>query len=320
MSIDARHCDARDFIVTDETFGGAIVDFGLTKENVKRLCTEPVRLRISPGFIARSNAGRATTLGRDGSDYTASIIGALTNASVVELWTDVNGVMTANPGVVENAISIDAMTYEEAMELSHFGARVIHPPTMHPVMKSKIPLVVRNTYNPDFDGTVISDKPSASDRTITGITTISPISLMTISGGGMIGVKGLAGRLFTTLGQNEINLILITQASSEHSICFAIAAGQGARAKDAIEKEFAAEIANHVLNPPSFEKDLCILAIVGEKMRQKPGIAGGLFSALGENNINVAAIAQGSSERNISIVIHNTDQHKAKNKIHSEFF
>ncbi len=316
--IDAKFKDSRDFIVTDNNFGKARVNFEKTDENLAALKQKSVL--VFPGFVAKNEQGQATTLGRDGSDYTAAILGAGTDSSVVELWTDVDGVLTANPAYVKNARSILQMTYEEAMELSHFGARVIHSPTMRPVTLKNIPLKVKNTFNPKFRGTLIGSGPIEKDELVTGISTISNVSFISVEGGGMVGVRGVAGRLFTTLAESGVNLIMISQGSSEHSICFALSPHEEYDAVLSINREFEYEIARGIIDNPIVESSMCVLAIVGENMRRKPGIAGRLFMALGDAEISVKAIAQGASERNISIVIKSSDESLALNAIHSAFF
>ena len=319
-NVNAVRRDSRNYIITDDQFGSAIVDFDATGTAFKKLKLKTGEVPVFPGFVARCKDGRVTTLGRDGSDYTAAIIGASLHASVVELWTDVDGVMTANPAYVKDAVPVLQMTFEEAMELSHFGARVIHPPTMHPVTRAGIPLKVRNTFNPDFGGTVISSSGGVHKGAVTGISTLSDVSFVRFEGSGMVGVRGVAGRLFTVLAHAGVNLIMISQGSSEHSICFAVLPSDEKISVSSIADEFDFEISRQVIKPPVVESDKCVLAVVGENMRQQPGIAGTLFSALGAADISVTAIAQGSSERNISIVIDRSAESKALNVIHAAFF
>ncbi|MBN2804898.1 MAG: aspartate kinase, partial [Deltaproteobacteria bacterium] len=280
--LNARRIDSRDYFVTDDQFGKANVDFNDTEKKLSKLKIEMGEVLVFPGFIARSKSGFGTTLGRDGSDYTAAILGAALKSDVVELWTDVDGVLTANPLMVKDAESILEMTYEEAMELSHFGARVIHPPTMLPVTVNNIPLKVLNTFNPKFIGTVIKKEVKSSTFLITGISTISNVSFIRMEGGGMVGEKGIAGRLFSALAKSGVNLIMISQGSSEHSICFAVTSSHEDKAVNTINDEFAREIERSIVDKPSVEKNQCVLAVVGENMRRRPGIAGKLFTALGD--------------------------------------
>jgi aspartokinase/homoserine dehydrogenase 1 len=259
-------------------------------------------------------------LGRGGSDYTASIFAAALNSKEIEIWTDVNGVLTADPRKVKNSFSIEKLSYEEAMELSHFGAKVIYPPTMQPALNKNIPIRIKNTFNPDFDGTLISKKTDGSNYLIKGISSIDNIALISVHGSGMVGVSGTAQRIFGALASKNISVILITQASSEHSICFAVLPAFAQSAKKVIEHEFRYEIKEGVVNEPWIEDSMSIIAVVGENMRKTTGISGKIFNSLGKNGVNIAAIAQGSSERNISVVISQQDEAKALNVLHDAFF
>ena len=270
--------------------------------------------------MASAKGGLTTTLGRGGSDYTASLLAAGLDASVIEIWTDVSGVLTADPRKVKRAFTIPSMTYAEAMEMSHFGAKVIYPPTLQPALKKKIPLYIKNTFNPSFEGTLISDHFDSGGHAVKGISSISDIALLTLSGGGLVGVPGISGRLFSALAQAGVNVILITQGSSEHSISFAVQPALANKAKKQVEKAFEYEISMGVVNTVKIESDLSVVAIIGENMRYQPGIAGRLFQGLGKNGINAVAIAQGSSELNISVVINRTDEAKALNALHEAFF
>lgn len=313
--------DTRTLIKTDNNFGNAKVLFQITKENFKEYFAQHKEIQVVTGFIGSTVNEETTTLGRGGSDYTASIFGALLNSDEIEIWTDVNGVMTSDPRKVKNAFPIKHLTYEEAMELSHFGAKVIYPPTMQPAMKRKIPIRIKNTFNPNFEGTLISNKKLNSHKyLIKGISSIDQIALIRVQGSGMIGVAGVAERIFSALAKRKINVILITQASSEHSICFAILPKNKMEAKQSIEEEFKYEIALNQINEIIIEDNLAIVAIVGENMRKTPGIAGKVFQTLGKNGINISAIAQGSSELNISTVIPINDEAKALNALHDTFF
>jgi aspartokinase/homoserine dehydrogenase 1 len=315
------HClDARTVIKTDENFGAARVNFNLTNQNLIEYFTSHTGLTIVTGFLGFTENSETTTLGRGGSDYTASIVAAVLNAEEIEIWTDVDGVMTADPRKVAKAFSIDRLTYEEAMEMSHFGANVIHPPTMQPALNENIPIKILNTFNKGFTGSIISSTDAPSSYLIKCVTSIPEVALFRVQGSGMFGVTGTAMRVFGTLAREGINIILITQASSEHSICFAVAPKDSSRAKKIIEGEFRLEIETKQIDHPIVETNLSVIAVVGENMRKTPGISGRLFQSLGKNGINVITIAQGSSELNISVVVPKQDEIKALNAIHDSFF
>ncbi|WPU98865.1 bifunctional aspartate kinase/homoserine dehydrogenase I [Mucilaginibacter sp. cycad4] len=318
---DVLFVDAADVIKTDSAFGNAKVNTELTERLIQGLYAENKgKTLIVTGFIAGNDAGQTTTLGRGGSDYTAAIFGAALNAQEVQIWTDVNGMMTADPRMVKKAFSLTELTYTEAMELSYFGAKVIYPPTMIPAFLKKIPIVIKNTFEPEFEGTVIRHDCKASTLPIKGISSINNISILNLEGSGMVGKSGFSGRLFSLLAREQINVILITQSSSEHSITFAVQPQDTERAKQVIEQEFELELAAKKLEHLVIEKNLAILAIVGENMKQTPGMSGKLFHALGRNGVNVRAIAQGSSEYNISVIISANDLSKALNAVHDAFF
>ena len=314
------YLDARQLIRTNDNFGNAIVDFKVTNEQIGTYFKENTGSFITTGFIASTSEGSTTTLGRGGSDYTAAIFGASLDASVIEIWTDVDGVMTADPRKVKDAFTVPQMTYAEAMEMSHFGAKVIYPPTIVPAMEYHIPLCIRNTYNPTFKGTFISNDPVETDAILSGVTSISKIVLLTLQGSGMFGVSGIAARLFDALAKAEVNIILITQGSSEHSITCAISPEDKEKAEKTIASAFDYELKRGQIEPLIVEENLSTIAIVGERMRSRPGMAAQLFTALSKNGINVVAIAQGSSELNISLVIDKKDETKALNAIHERFF
>ncbi|MCX6254127.1 MAG: bifunctional aspartate kinase/homoserine dehydrogenase I, partial [Bacteroidia bacterium] len=318
---DSQYIDSRSFIKTDSNFGFANVDFVLTNNLIRQSFAESRKYIIVPGFIASNSHGETTTLGRGGSDYTAAIIAAALDAEVLEIWTDVDGFMTADPKKVEKAYAIESLTYSEAIELSHFGAKVIYTPTLRPVYKKNIPILVLNTFNPGSKGTIISHKSTDDNKSpIKGISSIDYIDLITLQGTGMVGVTGTSMRLFGALARRSINIILITQASSEYSITFAVTPSDSGPAVEAIHEEFNKEISlNNELNV-LLEKNLSIIAIVGERMKNTPGISATLFKSLGRNGINVIATAQGSSELNISVVIKNESLKKALNVIHDGFF
>jgi bifunctional aspartokinase / homoserine dehydrogenase 1 len=318
--IAAEFCDARQIIHTNATYGMGDVDFEITNHQILEYFAKTADIQCVTGFIASTKDGITTTLGRGGSDYTASIIGAALDADVIEIWTDVDGMMTADPRKVTNAFTIPSISYAEAMELSHFGAKVIYPPSLQPAFAKNITLKVLNTFNTDFEGTFVQKAADKKDYAITGISSIDEIALVNIQGSGMIGVAGISGRLFTALSNNDISVILISQASSEHSICFSINPKNAQKASDVLEKEFSHEIAFGYIDGISIEKNLSIIAIVGEGMKKSTGVSGKLFSVLGKNGINIVATAQGSSELNISVVISKSDLSKALNSIHGVFF
>ncbi len=317
---DAEFLDTRRLIKTDNSFGKARVYFDRSYQNIQEFFEGHERLQIATGFIASTFQNETTTLERGGSDYTAALLGCALSASCIEIWTDVDGVMTADPRKVCKAFPISTMTYEEAMEMSHFGARVLHPPTMHPAVEKEIPIHIHNTFSPSLPGTIISSESKSNGHMIKGISSIDHIALLRIQGGGMIGIAGIAQRLFTALARKKVNIILITQASSEHSICIAVEPEIASVAKREIEEEFSLEIYAHQIDEVVVEDNLSIVAVVGENMRQFQGIAGRLFSTLGKNGVNVIAIAQGSSELNISIVIKKSDELKSLNVLHDAFF
>ncbi len=319
MGIPAHFADARRFICTNNRFGAAQVDFPATKRLISEYFKNVNSLPVVTGFIASTPDGQTTTLGRSGSDYTAAILAAALDAHELEIWTDVDGMMTADPKLVKKAFTIPEMSYEEAMELSHFGAKVIFPATMRPVMQKGIPIHIKNSFNPEGPGTVIRSGP-VNGKLVKGISSIAGISLLNIQGSGMVGVVGVSRRLFEALATQGVNVILISQASSEHSICIAVEASQGKMAKEAIENEFRYELRDRLIDGVHLSEDHNIIALVGDGMRHHPGISGRMFSALGKNGINVTAIAQGSSERNISAVIADADCKKALTALHDTFF
>ena len=318
--LETDFLDARQVIRTDAQFGNAKVDFETTNALIKNWFSTHSNFQAVTGFIGSTAEGITTTLGRGGSDYTAAILGAALDASSIEIWTDVNGVLTADPRLVKKAFTIPSMTYREAMEMSHFGAKVIYPPTILPALAKEIPLLIKNTFNPTFAGTRITREAEPSDFPVKGISSINQISLLTLQGSGLFGVPGVAGRLFGALAQGGVNVVLITQGSSESSITFAVAPGQTQRARALVETAFVYEMRSGLVEPLRIEEDLSVLAVVGENMRYRPGVAGQLFQALGHNGVNVVAIAQGSSELNVSVVLHAADETKALNATHEAFF
>lgn len=318
--LDAEYVDAREIIKTDKNFGSARVDFDLTYKLIRERYKKGKKVRIVTGFISSAKGGLTTTLGRGGSDYTASLLGAGLGAKAIEIWTDVDGVLTADPRLVANAFTISKLSYVEAMEMSHFGAKVIYPPTIKPAMDLGIPIYIKNTFNPKFVGSLITKDKVKHPHPVTGISSISKVSLLTLQGSGLFGVPGVAGRLFDALAQKSINVMLITQGSSESSISFAVRPEDAQAAKEAADQAFSRDILAKTVDPTNIESDLSVVALIGENMRYTPGIAGRMFRSLGKNGVNVVAIAQGSSELNISAVINRADEAKALNALHEGLF
>lgn len=321
--VDVVRKNSQELIVTNSMFTKADVNYLATTKNIQDYFKENQQtLTILPGFVSKSNIGEVTTLGRGGSDFTASIIAAALKVKQLEIWTDVSGMYTANPKLVRQATPIETLSYQEAMELSHFGAKVLFPPTIQPALDSEIPILIKNTLKPNEKGTLIKAQGDSSIRTniVSGITSVDHIALLTLQGNGMIGIPGFSKRLFEVLALEKINVIFITQASSEHSICIGISEYDAEQAAIAIDEEFEYEISTRKIKPISIEKDLSIVALVGDNMKNHQGISGKMFSALGKNNINVRAIAQGASEKNISAVIFEKDVKKALNSLHETFF
>ncbi|WP_336688600.1 MULTISPECIES: bifunctional aspartate kinase/homoserine dehydrogenase I [unclassified Chryseobacterium] len=312
-------------IVTDSNFTNAKVNFEATENNLSQFLNENKnQIIITPGFIAKDAKENATTLGRGGSDYTASIIASVLHADELEIWTDVSGMMTSDPRLVSNAKPIVEISYSEAMELSHFGAKVLYPPTIQPVMVKNINLRIKNTFDPEAQGTLISHHVKKShfenEQIAVGVSNMSHVALLTVEGSGMIGIPGVSAKLFQCLSQEKINVILITQSSSEHSITIAISEKDIFNAKSAIDSAFEDDLKLKRIDPVKIETDLAIVALVGENMKSRSGVSAKMFGCLGNNGINIRAIAQGSSEKNISIVISEKDITKAVNVLHEEFF
>ncbi len=320
QTLDAIHKDSQDLIITDENHQNAQVNFKLTNKNCQDFfMNNKRRVTILGGFISKSESGQTTTLGRGGSDYSASIYASSINADELQIWTDVSGMFTANPTIVKQAFAIPHISYQEAMEMSHFGAKVIYPPTIQPAMEKQIPILVKNTFDPKNKGTLITKKTD-NNNPVKGISYIEDISLLTLEGSGMIGVSGVSKRLFEALAEENVNVILITQASSEHSICVGIFDVDTERAVAKINQKFETEISKRKIDPVILEQGLSIIALVGDTMKNHQGLSGKMFSSLGRNNVNIRAIAQGASEKNISAVIKSSDAKKALNTLHQRFF
>ena len=319
-SLDAIHKESRELLITNDDYLNAQVNFKQTNTNIVAFFNDNNhQITILGGFISSTIDGETTTLGRGGSDYSAAIYAAALNANELQIWTDVSGMFTANPRLVKQAFAIPEISYEEAMELSHFGAKVLYPPTIQPALRKEIPIRIKNTFDPENSGTLIT-KNAKNGKAVKGISHIDGISLITLEGGGMIGIPGFSTRLFETLSKAKINVVFITQASSEHSICVGVFESDAVKAKLLLDDTFAAEIDRNKIKPVILENELAIIAVVGDKMKNYQGLSGQMFSALGKNNVNVRAIAQGSSEKNISAVIHKNDAKKALNTLHEQFF
>ena len=314
--------NSQNLIVTDSNFTNAAVQFEETNANIISYFEHNKKMvTILPGFISKSEDDEITTLGRGGSDYTAAILAAALNAATLEIWTDVSGMFTTNPKLVKQAQPIKKLSYKEAIELSHFGAKVLYPPTVLPVLSKNIPIHIKNTLKPKEEGTIITKVVhNGNANPIKGISNINGISLLTLQGHGMVGIPGFSKRLFETLAREKINVVITTQASSEHSICVGVSDQDADLAKLALDQEFENEISLLKIDPLVLEQHLSIVAVVGEKMKNHQGISGRMFSTLGKNNVNIRAIAQGASERNITAVIAEKDVKKALNCLHEAFF
>jgi aspartokinase/homoserine dehydrogenase 1 len=316
---DCEAVDAREIIRTDDNHGRAVVDFSVSGKLIRDRLAGRTGISVVTGFIASTADGVATTLGRNGSDYTASILGAALDTDAVEIWTDVDGILTADPRIVPNAWVIPEISFQEAMELSYFGAEVIHPYTLIPVMEKDLPVYIKNTLNPLAAGTRISRTAAPKESPITGIASIDNISMITIEGGGMVGMPGIAGRIFASVAAAGVNIIMITQASSEHSICLVCRTDEAERAVDLLKRDLSDAIRSRMIRDIVITTGLEIVAVIGENMKGRVGLSGKLFSALGDAGINILAIAQGSTELNISFVIENSSKTEALGAIHRAF-
>ena len=321
LALNTNYKDSRDLIVASEMYLDAVVDFPATNKNITAYFKHnSAQVTLLPGFVARTAQGQTTTLGRGGSDYSAAIYAAALDAKELQIWTDVSGMYTSNPSIVKQAFAIPHISYHEAMELSHFGAKVIYPPTIQPVLQKEIPIVIKNTFQPKDIGTRITKDTHTNNQPVKGISYIENITLITLGGTGMVGMPGFSKRLFEVLSLHEINITLITQASSELSICIGVENKDADRAQKLIDTTFEYEIHQQKVRPVILEQDLCIIALVGDNMKNHQGLSGKMFSSLGKNNVNIRAIAQGASEKNISAVINKKDAKKALNTLHEQFF
>ncbi|MDT0608480.1 bifunctional aspartate kinase/homoserine dehydrogenase I [Croceitalea rosinachiae] len=319
--LDVSLKSGRELIITDEAFGKAAVDFERTNSICENYFNSTVhKITVVPGFVSSSHSGKATTLGRGGSDYSAAILTAAINAETLEIWTDVSGMYTANPKLVKQAKCVSYISYEEAMELSHFGAKVLYPPTIQPVLQKSIPIIIKNTFAPEDEGTKITKNNNDQGKTVRGISHVNNITLLSLEGPGMVGIPGISKRFFETMSLEGISIVMITQASSEHSICVGISDIDAEQAVAAVNKAFTYEITTNKIKKVIIESDLAIIALVGDNMKSHQGLSGKMFSTLGRNNVNIRAIAQGASERNISAVIRKEDVKKSLNTLHETFF
>lgn len=317
--VQATMTDPRGIVVTDGCHGSARVNRPVTYERMREHWQHRDGVFVVPGFIAATESGVTTTLGRNGSDYTASLIGAGLGAERVEIWTDVDGVLSADPASVPDAFVIERMSFEEAAELSYFGAEVLHPSSMLPVIELDIPVIIRNTLNPDAAGTRISNEPSGSEM-VTGVASVKQVSILNVEGAGMVGMLGVAARILSAIARAGVNVLMISQASSEHTICLVFRSQDVAAATAELERELAPELASREIEPLDVQEDMEIVAVIGEGMRGRSGVSGRLFNSLGRAGISVHAIAQGSSERNISFVIAGEDRELTLQTVHRAFF
>jgi len=325
-NMKATYVDARLLIVTDDAYGNGMVDFTESYQRISRYFEQlwaggsKNQLAFVAGFIAATKDGITTTLGRNGSDYSASILGAGLNVQDIEIWTDVDGVLSCDPRLVKQAFVIDDLSVEEAMEMSYFGAEVLHPYTMIPAVEKNIPLWIKNTMNPAVRGTKIAKECGQSRHDVTGLAVVKDVALINVVGGGMIGTRGTASRIFAALLKAGTNVIMISQASSEHSISIVVKKNEANHAVTVLRHELTSAIQGRLIQAVELVPALDIVSIIGASMKGKPGVSGRLFTALGNSRINILAIAQGSSEMNISCVIEAKDREQALNSIHQAFF
>ncbi len=322
IGIPTKWVDAREIVRTYDNAGKTVVDVQKTFAKTARMVENSpnTQLFVVPGFIGADSKGRMTTLSRGGSDYTAALLAVGCKARLLELWTDVSGMMTANPKIVPTARTINNISYRAALELSHFGAKVLYPPTIHPVIAEGIPIYIKNTFDPEAEGTLIEKNPPKGKAELIGLSNSDKIALISLEGSAMVGIPGFSSRLFGALSQNDINIILITQASSVHTMCVAVSEKDAEKAKEAADKCFAYEISLGKLNPLKVEKGYSIVCLVGDDIFNRSGVTGRMLAALGRQSISVRAIAQGSSERNISVILKSSDVNEGILHIHNEFF
>jgi aspartate kinase len=321
LGVEAEPLDARELIITSEESEFLLVDFDETRKRCQKL-TKMSKSNVIPvvtGFICSTPAGVTTTLGRGGSDYSASIVGACINADEIQIWTDVNGVMTADPRIVHDARVLDRVSYKEAAEMSYFGAKVLHPKTIMPAVDENIPIRIKNTFAPDMPGTLISSESPAHQYGVKTVASITSLMLVSVEGRGMIGVPGVAGRVFTTTARNRISVLMFSQGSSEQHISIVVSKQDGENTVKALRREFESEIERRRIDRVAAISDIAIIALVGEGIKGVPGVAARAFGVLGSANINIQMIAQGSSELNLSIVVRQKDAPRAVQLIHEAF-
>lgn len=320
--IQAQFIDARTIIRTDNNFGEAAVDFTESNQRIASTLTPLVQQGIAPvvtGFIASTEDGITTTIGRGGSDYTGSIVGAAVNSKEIWIWTDVDGVLTADPRIVPSARVLQEISYREAAEMSYFGAKVIHPKTMVPAIEKKIPIRIKNTFNPAYPGTLISATSKTNGHSVKTVTSIDNLAIISIEGNGMIGVPGVSARIFSALARAQVNVMMISQASSEHNVCFIVPRKDCSKGVKSLREEFSVDIAKKIIDDVTVKEPVSIVAVVGEGMIGTKGIAGKTFDAVAKADVNIIAIAQGSSELNISFVVEQNDAIKAVQSVHDAF-
>ncbi|MEW5799701.1 MAG: aspartate kinase [Bacteroidota bacterium] len=321
--IKTKFIDARTIIRTDNNFGEAAVDFAYSNKSINSEVVPLVKENVVPvvtGFIASTEDGITTTIGRSGSDYTGSIVGAAVNSKEIWIWTDVDGVMTADPRVVKSARVLSEISYREAAEMSYFGAKVIHPKTMVPAIEKKIPIRIKNTFNPTHPGTLISASATTNGHSAKTVTSIDGLAIIAIEGSGMIGVPGVSARIFSSLARAQVNVMMISQASSEHNVCFIVPRKDSKTGVKVLREEFSIDIAKKIIDDVSVKEPVSIIAVVGEGMIGTKGIAGKTFDAVAKADVNIIAIAQGSSELNISFVVNQADAKKAVQSVHDAFY
>lgn len=322
IGCSAEPVEATSFLVTSDTFGNAYPLMERTQQRAQEVLGKLLEKAVVPvvtGFIGATEEGYTTTLGRGGSDYSASIIGSVMSAQEIIIWTDVDGVMTANPRIVPEARTLPQISYGEAAELSYFGAKVLHPKTIAPAVEQRIPVYIRNSFRPEHPGTCVVAEPATNGHDVRAITSISKLALLTVQGKGMIGLPGVAARLFSTVAHESVNVLMISQSSSEYNICLVIEGAYGEKARKSLEKTFAAEMAQGLIEGITVQSGVSIVAVIGAGMRGKPGVAGRVFSLLGKEEIDVLAIAQGSSELNLSFVIPTSGEARVVQSLHIEF-
>lgn len=321
--IPSQFIDARTIIRTDNTFGEAAIDFSYSNTAIRNAITPLVQRGITPivtGFIGSTHDGITTTIGRSGSDYTGSVVGAALNSREIWIWTDVDGVMTADPRIVKSAWVLTEISYREAAEMSYFGAKVIHPKTMVPAIEKKIPIRIKNTFNPSHPGTLISAATQQQKHSAKTVTSIDGLAIVAIEGNGMIGVPGVSARIFSSLARAQVNVMMISQASSEHNVCFIVPQKDSVACVKALRDEFSVDIAKKIIDDVSVREPVSIVAVVGEGMIGSKGIAGKTFDAVAKADVNIIAIAQGSSELNISFVVEQQDAQNAVRSVHDAFY